>query len=124
MPESFESYDRARVTVIPVEGEDAVILSPLRPRRVLREVFTALVSYSGLSQDTRRHLIHAFKTSQLNEPLERRVLAALSERWDGESARGLSDALADIVWEHVVVDTRPEGITLPDLDGDFDAAAV
>lgn len=124
MPSSFEAYDAARATVTPIDGEDAVILAPLQPRRVLREVFEALVCYGGLSRDTRRHVIHAFRTCLLNEALERRVLGALSERWDGESARGLADALADMVVERVVVDTTPEGITLPDLDTDLDAAAV
>lgn len=103
MPASFEAYDRAAATITPVRGEDAVILTPLDPRRVLLEVFEALVSYGGLSRETRRHLIAAFKVSLLDGPLERRVLAALAERWDGESARGLAEALADIVWEPVVV---------------------
>lgn len=103
MPASFAAYDRARSCLIPIRGEDAVILSPAQPHRLLREVFQVLLAHGGLTRETRRHLVHAFGVA-LEPKMERRIVAALSERWDGDLARGLSEALQDVLPEQCPID--------------------
>lgn len=89
----FEASD----CVAAIPGEDAIVVRPRDPYRVIREVFQVLLRSGCLTKESRRHLVQAFRVA-LDPALERRITAAVSERWDGDEARALADAIAEEAW--------------------------